>query len=67
MGSFGIAAQCGAVAVLLPAMLAMCGGGIVDASAASYFFLGLYRARIWIYASTHELRLITAAVTTAPS
>ncbi|MFN8462308.1 MAG: hypothetical protein U0X93_11140 [Anaerolineales bacterium] len=29
-----------------------------------YFFFGLYR-RLWIYASTGELRLITAAVTSA--
>ncbi len=29
-----------------------------------YFFFGLYR-RLWIYASTGELRLITVAVTTA--
>jgi FlaA1/EpsC-like NDP-sugar epimerase len=30
----------------------------------TYYFFGLYR-RLWIYASTGELRLITAAVTTA--
>src|SRR5262245_5170330 len=30
----------------------------------TYFFFGLYR-RLWIYASTGELRLITIAVTTA--
>lgn len=30
----------------------------------TYFFFGLYR-RLWIYASTGELRLITTAVTTA--
>ena len=29
----------------------------------TYYFFGLYR-RLWIYASIHELRLITAAVTT---
>src|SRR5512147_2473909 len=29
-----------------------------------YFFFGLYR-RLWIYASTGELRLITVAVTAA--
>jgi FlaA1/EpsC-like NDP-sugar epimerase len=30
----------------------------------TYYFFGLYR-RLWIYASTNELRLITIAVTTA--
>jgi FlaA1/EpsC-like NDP-sugar epimerase len=30
----------------------------------TYYFFGLYR-RIWVYASTYELRLITFAVTTA--
>jgi len=44
-------------------MLVMCGVALLIKTP-TYFFFGLYR-RIWVYASTHELRLITAAVTTA--
>ena len=46
-----------------PAMLVMCGVALLIKTP-TYFFFGLYR-RIWVYASTNELRLITAAVTTA--
>src|SRR5574341_2606875 len=42
--------------------LALCRALLVKVP--TYYFFGLYR-RIWIYASTHELRLITVAVTTA--
>ena len=41
----------------------MCGVAII-VKVPTYYFFGLYR-RIWVYASTHELRLITSAVTTA--
>src|SRR5512140_3707428 len=44
-------------------MLIMCGVALL-VKIPTYYFFGLYR-RMWIYASTNELRLITAAVTTA--
>src|SRR5512140_2344188 len=43
-------------------MLIMCAVALVI-KIPTYYLFGLYR-RMWIYASTHELRLITAAVTT---
>jgi FlaA1/EpsC-like NDP-sugar epimerase len=63
MGSFALRLDVGQLPFYFPAMLIMCGVSILI-KVPTYYFFGLYR-RIWIYASTHELRLITAAVTTA--
>ena len=63
MGSFALRLDVGQLPFYFPAMLIMCGAAVLI-KVPTYYFFGLYR-RIWIYASTHELRLITAAVTTA--
>ncbi|HEX2698455.1 MAG TPA: nucleoside-diphosphate sugar epimerase/dehydratase, partial [Anaerolineales bacterium] len=63
MGSFALRLDVGQLPYYFPAMLAMCGVALLI-KIPTYYFFGLYR-RIWVYASTHELRLITAAVTTA--
>ncbi len=63
MGSFALRLDVAQLPFYFPAMLMMCGVALLIKTP-TYFFFGLYR-RIWIYASTHELRLITAAVTTA--
>jgi FlaA1/EpsC-like NDP-sugar epimerase len=63
LGSFALRLDVGELPFYFPAALLMC----VVAFAIkipTYFFFGLYR-RLWIYASTGELRLITVAVTTA--
>src|SRR4030095_14157111 len=63
LGSFALRLDVGELPFYLPAVLLM----ILVALAIKipiYFAFGLYR-RLWIYASTGELRLITAAVTTA--
>ncbi|MBI3739266.1 MAG: polysaccharide biosynthesis protein [Chloroflexi bacterium] len=63
MGSFALRLDVGQLPFYFPAILIMCGAALLI-KVPTYYFFGLYR-RIWIYASTHELRLITAAVTTA--
>jgi len=63
MGSFALRLDVGQLPFYFPAILFMCGVALIIKVPTFYFF-GLYR-RLWIYASTHELRLITAAVTTA--
>ncbi len=63
MGSFALRLDVGQLPFYFPAILAMCGVALLI-KVPTYYFFGLYR-RIWVYASTHELRLITAAVTTA--
>jgi len=63
MGSFALRLDVAQLPFYFPAMLVMCGVALLIKTP-TYFFFGLYR-RIWIYASTNELRLITAAVTTA--
>ena len=63
MGSFALRLDVGQLPFYFPAILFMCIVALAIKVPTFYFF-GLYR-RIWIYASTHELRLITAAVTTA--
>ena len=63
MGSFALRLDVTQLPFYFPAMLVMCGVALLIKTP-TYFFFGLYR-RIWVYASTHELRLITAAVTTA--
>jgi FlaA1/EpsC-like NDP-sugar epimerase len=62
MGSFALRLDVAQLPFYIPAMLIMCGVALVIKIPTFYFF-GLYR-RLWIYASTNELRLITAAVTT---
>lgn len=63
MGSFALRLDVAQLPFYFPAMLIMCGVALVVKTSAYYFF-GLYR-RLWVYASTRELRLITVAVTTA--
>ncbi len=63
MGSFALKLDAGQLPYYFPAMLIMCGVALL-VKIPTYFAFGLYR-RMWIYASTNELRLITAAVTTA--
>ena len=63
LGSFALRLDVGQLPFYFPAVVLM----TIIALAIkipTYFFFGLYR-RLWIYASTGELRLITAAVTTA--
>ncbi|HET6846964.1 MAG TPA: nucleoside-diphosphate sugar epimerase/dehydratase, partial [Anaerolineales bacterium] len=62
MGSFALRLDVGQLPYYFPAMLIMCGVAL-GVKVPTYYFFGLYR-RLWIYASVHELRLITAAVTT---
>ena len=63
MGSFALRLDVAQLPYYFPAMLTMCGVALV-LKIPTYYFFGLYR-RLWIYASTHELRLITAAVSVA--
>ena len=62
MGSFALRLDAGQLPYYFSGMLTMCGVALLI-KIPTYYFFGLYR-RMWIYASTHELRLITAAVTT---
>jgi FlaA1/EpsC-like NDP-sugar epimerase len=63
MGSFALRLDVGQLPYYFPATLVMCAVALAI-KVPTYYFFGLYR-RLWIYASTHELRLITVAVTTA--
>ncbi len=63
LGSFALRLDVGELPFYFPAALLMCAVALAI-KIPTYFFFGLYR-RLWIYASTGELRLITAAVTTA--
>jgi len=63
LGSFALRLDVGELPFYFPAVLLMCAVALVI-KIPTYFFFGLYR-RLWIYASTGELRLITVAVTTA--
>lgn len=63
MGSFALRLDVGQLPFYFPAILVMSGVALV-VKTSTYYFFGLYR-RLWVYASTHELRLITVAVTTA--
>jgi FlaA1/EpsC-like NDP-sugar epimerase len=63
MGSFALRLDVGQLPYYFPATLVMCVVALAI-KVPTYYFFGLYR-RLWIYASTHELRLITVAVTTA--
>jgi FlaA1/EpsC-like NDP-sugar epimerase len=63
LGSFSLRLDVGELPFYFPAALLMIGVALAI-KIPVYFIFGLYR-RLWIYASTGELRLITVAVTTA--
>ena len=63
LGSFALRLSAGNLSFYFPAVLVMCAVALLVKIPTFYFF-GLYR-RLWAYASTNELRLITAAVSTA--
>ena len=63
LGSFALRLDVGQLPYYFPAVILMSGVALAIKIPVYYFF-GLYR-RLWIYASTGELQLITAAVTTA--
>src|SRR5262245_58148485 len=63
LGSFALRLDVGELPFYFPAALLMIGVALAI-KIPVYFFFGLYR-RLWIYASTGELRLIAVAVTTA--
>jgi len=63
LGSFALRLDVGELPYYFPAVILMCAVALLI-KIPVYFFFGLYR-RLWIYASTGELRLITVAVTTA--
>src|SRR6185295_3146649 len=63
LGSFALRLDVGELPYYFPAVVLMSGIALAIKIPVYYFF-GLYR-RLWIYASTGELRFITAAVTTA--
>lgn len=61
MGSFALRLDVAQLPYYFPAVVTMCVVALLI-KIPTYYFFGLYR-RVWIYASTRELRLITAAVT----
>jgi len=63
LGSFALRLDVGELPFYFPAVVLMCAVALLIKIPVYYFF-GLYR-RLWIYASTGELRLITVAVTSA--
>ena len=63
MGSFALRLDSGELPFYAPAMFLMVAVALLVKTPIYYFF-GLYR-RMWIYASTNELKLIASAVTTA--
>ena len=63
LGSFALRLDVGELPYYFPAVVLMCAAALVI-KIPTYYFFGLYR-RLWIYASTSELRLITVAVTAA--
>jgi len=63
MGSFALRLDAEQLPYYFPAMLTMCAVALL-VKIPTYYFFGLYR-RIWMYASTYELRLISAAVSAA--
>ena len=63
LGSFALRLNVGELPFYFPAAVLMCVVALAI-KIPTYFLFGLYR-RLWIYASTGELRLITVAVTTA--
>ena len=63
LGSFALRMDVVELPFYFPAAVLMCVVALA-VKIPTYFFFGLYR-RLWIYASTGELRLITTAVTSA--
>ncbi|MBI5351359.1 MAG: polysaccharide biosynthesis protein [Chloroflexi bacterium] len=63
LGSFALRLDVRELSFYFPAALLMCAVALL-VKLPVYFSFGLYR-RLWVYASTNELRLITVAVTTA--
>lgn len=63
LGSFALRLDVSELPFYFPAALVMCAVALL-VKIPTYYFFGLYR-RLWVYASTNELRLITFAVTTA--
>ncbi|MBM3180348.1 MAG: polysaccharide biosynthesis protein [Chloroflexi bacterium] len=63
LGSFALRLDVKELPFYFPAALVMCAVALI-VKIPVYNYFGLYR-RLWIYASTSELRLITAAVTAA--
>jgi FlaA1/EpsC-like NDP-sugar epimerase len=63
LGSFALRLDVGELPYYFPAVVLMCAVALAI-KIPTYYLFGLYR-RLWIYASTSELRLITTAVTTA--
>ena len=63
LGSFALRLDVSELPFYFPAALIMCAVALLI-KLPVYFYFGLYR-RLWVYASTSELRLITVAVTTA--
>ena len=63
MGSFALRLDAEQLPFYFPAILIMMAVALL-AKVPVYYAFGLYR-RLWVYASTNELRLITIAVTTA--
>ena len=63
LGSFALRLDVSELPFYFPAALMMCAVALL-VKIPVYYSFGLYR-RLWLYASTSELRLITVAVTTA--
>ena len=63
LGSFALRLDVSQLPFYFPAVLMMSATALVI-KVPVYYFFGLYR-RLWVYASTSELRLITVAVTSA--
>lgn len=63
LGSFALRLDVSELPFYFPAALVMCAVALI-VKIPTYYFFGLYR-RLWMYASTNELQLITIAVTTA--
>lgn len=63
LGSFALRYDVGQMSFYFPAILIMSVVALL-VKIPTYYFFGLYR-RLWVYASTGELKLIAVAVTTA--
>lgn len=63
LGSFALRLDVSELPYYFPAALVMCAVALI-VKIPTYYFFGLYR-RLWVYASTNELRLITFAVSAA--
>jgi FlaA1/EpsC-like NDP-sugar epimerase len=63
LGSFALRLDASQLPYYFPAAVMMCAVALLI-KVSVYFYFGLYR-RLWVYAGTNELRLITVAVTTA--